>query len=263
MASLDSAALSSSATVSFPNDAEQFCPSSETENTDLLWALCGGGGNFGVVTEFVFQLREQRPDLYPAAMLFPPLEIETLMSGIKTWLAGRTITETGALVFALPFPSLYPLQNGDPAEGKSKFERSVTLGPDVHQAHTVHGAAYIYPVSSCDSRHSRGSFVSAIKTGILVELVKTVYDEQLQCKSIPQRLDPLSSGREVWSKAPSNATSLEATIDEVFAKRRAKHFARELVGEGGCTSYLDEDAWRRVGSWYVGGLGTTVRGGLR
>jgi FAD/FMN-containing dehydrogenase len=37
---------------------------SAEENSDLFWAIRGGGGNFGVVTEFEFSLHEVSPDMY-------------------------------------------------------------------------------------------------------------------------------------------------------------------------------------------------------
>jgi FAD/FMN-containing dehydrogenase len=35
----------------------------EDENADLFWAIRGGGGNFGIVTEFEFRLRAVAPVL--------------------------------------------------------------------------------------------------------------------------------------------------------------------------------------------------------
>lgn len=44
---------------------------SSTENADLFWALRGGGGNFGVVTEFVFRLHEVGPQVTGGLMAWP------------------------------------------------------------------------------------------------------------------------------------------------------------------------------------------------
>ena len=47
---------------------------SETDNTDLFWAIRGGGGNFGIVTEFEFALDPVGPFVHLGLFLFSPAQ---------------------------------------------------------------------------------------------------------------------------------------------------------------------------------------------
>ena len=79
---------------------------SESEHPDLFWALRGGGGNFGVVTEFEFRLHEVGP-LVQFAMLFVEQDraaaalraTRDLVDGV-----GRTVSPGIACVHAPPAP---------------------------------------------------------------------------------------------------------------------------------------------------------------
>lgn len=44
---------------------------SEDENADLFWAIRGGGGNFGVVTQFEFKLYPVGPEILAGLLVFP------------------------------------------------------------------------------------------------------------------------------------------------------------------------------------------------
>ena len=58
---------------------------SEEENPDLFWALRGGGGNFGVVTSFEFDLHPV--DTVVAGPMFWPIdELESTMKWYREWL---------------------------------------------------------------------------------------------------------------------------------------------------------------------------------
>jgi FAD/FMN-containing dehydrogenase len=61
---------------------------SEDENTDLFWGLCGGGGNFGIVTELEFRLAPVDPMVHGGLMLFDPKQLAEV---VGTW---RDISET-------------------------------------------------------------------------------------------------------------------------------------------------------------------------
>jgi FAD/FMN-containing dehydrogenase len=52
------------------------------ENADLLWALRGGGGNFGVVTAFEFGLHEFGPEV---AFLFTPYPIDDAAQAFRRY----------------------------------------------------------------------------------------------------------------------------------------------------------------------------------
>jgi FAD/FMN-containing dehydrogenase len=79
---------------------------SADERPDLFWALRGGGGNFGVVTEFVFRLHEV-PPLVHLAMLF--VEHDRAAHALRTArdlvdVLDRTVNAGIACVVAPPAP---------------------------------------------------------------------------------------------------------------------------------------------------------------
>ncbi|HDZ06114.1 hypothetical protein LCGC14_0129180 [marine sediment metagenome] len=56
-----------------------------TENTDLFWAIRGGGGNFGVVTSFTFQAHELKT-VIGGPTLWPIEQVEEVMEWYNTFI---------------------------------------------------------------------------------------------------------------------------------------------------------------------------------
>ncbi|MBS1894331.1 MAG: FAD-binding oxidoreductase [Actinobacteria bacterium] len=95
--------------------AGEIVEASESENADLLWGLRGGGGNFGVVTEFEFEAHEQDEVLVSSAyyVVEDAEESAALVRAYRDWSleAGRDETAwvylgTGSTFFSELEPRL-------------------------------------------------------------------------------------------------------------------------------------------------------------
>jgi FAD/FMN-containing dehydrogenase len=78
---------------------------SESENPDLLWGLRGGGGNFGIVTRFEFELHPLGPVIYAGPVFYPAEHAFDLLRAFRGWAAGAP-DEVAALVNLTRAPPL-------------------------------------------------------------------------------------------------------------------------------------------------------------
>ena len=106
-----------------------------TTNEDLFWGVRGGGGNFGVVTNFVLKLHPQPRKVFAGPVVFPPSMIGLVVSTLEEWLS--TATPLANAVMALghgpdgnPAIIVALVYHGAEEEGKKAFKPIFDLGKD-------------------------------------------------------------------------------------------------------------------------------------
>jgi FAD/FMN-containing dehydrogenase len=76
------------------------------ENPELLWGLRGGGGNFGIVTQFEFELHPLGPLVYGGPIIYPAEHAAGLIHLFREWApnAPDDVTAVINLTTAPPLP---------------------------------------------------------------------------------------------------------------------------------------------------------------
>lgn len=121
---------------------------SETENEDLFWALRGGGGNFGIVTQFEFQLHPVGPEVLSGLIVFPFEQAKSIITQfakftesapeeLSVWMVSRKAPPLPFLPESVHGKEVVVLAicyAGNPSEGEKLIEPLRDFG-DAHGEH--------------------------------------------------------------------------------------------------------------------------------
>jgi FAD/FMN-containing dehydrogenase len=61
---------------------------SEHDNTDLFWGIRGGGGNFGIVTQFEYRLHPLGPKIYAGNRVYPLAQARSILQALREFCDG-------------------------------------------------------------------------------------------------------------------------------------------------------------------------------
>jgi FAD/FMN-containing dehydrogenase len=213
---------------------------SEQENADLFWAVRGGGGNFGVITEFEFQLHPLGPEVMFCAPVYP---IECGAEPIRFWrdyLADKSdrigsLVEFSTVAEDDEFPreawgkqvyTIAAVYAGDPEEGERVMQPLRELAPMVTD---FSGRMDYREVQQLfDALMPAGEFRCYWKSHYLNGLSDTVIDEILEGVASVPSPNSLSS---IWNFG--GATAEVAADATAFGDRSMPWmFSIDSVWEG-------------------------------
>ncbi len=89
------------------------------QNEELFWGLRGGGGNFGVVTEFTYELHQVGPMVLGGMLMFPHAMARDVARFYRDWIESAPREVGGGLAFisAPPLPEVPVEVQGKPMVG--------------------------------------------------------------------------------------------------------------------------------------------------
>ena len=118
-------------------DGEVLTASSET-NSDLFWAIRGGGGNFGIVTSFTFRLHPVGPIVAFAGVFYPVEAAREVLSGYRTYFADAP-DEVTAEALSITMPA-------DPSLPEPVHDRQCLVVGAVYAGDVTEGMQVLQPL---------------------------------------------------------------------------------------------------------------------
>ncbi|MGB8316180.1 MAG: FAD-binding oxidoreductase [Aestuariivirga sp.] len=193
---------------------------SQTENPDLLWALKGGGGNFGIVVNFEFRLHPIADETMFCAPLYPEERANEILPKWRDYMATAPDEVTGLAEF-----STIP---NDPAYPENTWGRRVVALATVYDGPAEDGERITQPLRSF------GELLLDFSGRMPYRVLQTLYDG----------LFPKGRDRCYWKSTylKSLNTSTIAEITKQLAKRPSEMTYASIWKFGGAVQRVAAEA---------------------
>jgi FAD binding domain/Berberine and berberine like len=206
-----------------------FVVANDRENADLFWGLRGGGGNFGIVTNFTFELQPLGPTVLAGMVVWPMDDAQLVLRFLREFLADAP-DEVGIMAnlrLAPPLPTIPAELHGKPIialiatyagpvhEGEEILRRiravaTPAVSAIVPKLYVAHQRMFDAAVP-----HGRHYYWKAHKLGPLTDQIIDVIVEHCAQITSPMSTVPIFSFGGAVARVPSDATA--------FPNRDAAH----------------------------------------
>jgi FAD/FMN-containing dehydrogenase len=216
---------------------------SAEQEPDLFWAIRGGGGNFGVVTAFEYQLHPFDRNVFSGLIVWPREQAREVLDFYGDWYSGlsdelyvgptlATLPDgTGVIVMDVVYA-------GDPEAGEREVAPLRAIGTPIDDGVTVQD--YMVMQTKDDAAFGHG-VRSYVKNGMVREITPELIDVMLDAWVADPRLA-------MFSHTAGGAVSRVGELDTAFPHRNAETML--LVGGGWMDPAMDEEAIAISREWW-------------
>ena len=216
---------------------------SDEQETDLFWAIRGGGGNFGVVTEFEYALHPFKRSVYSGSLVWPIAAAKDILEFYGEWYKGLSDEMyVGPTMATLPDGTgiilMEVVYNGDPAVGEKELEPIRKIGALLDDG--VKMQDYMVMQTQEDAAFGHG-VRSYIKNGMVSEITQELVDAMIEAYISDPRLA-------MFTHTLGGAAKRVGELDTAFPHRNAETMIG--VGGGWMDAEFDEPGIAMSREWY-------------
>jgi FAD/FMN-containing dehydrogenase len=155
---------------------------SADEEPDLFWAIRGGNGNFGVVTDFEFQMHPFDRNVLSGSIVWPYEQARDVLEFYAEWSAGLsdemyvgpTTATTPDGVRVIMMDVVY---NGDPAQGEKELAPLRKIGSPIADGVVAQDYTVLQTINDAAFAHGVRSYA---KNGMVKEWTQDLVDIMLE-----------------------------------------------------------------------------------